>query len=118
MHTHPLTWSAPSPPSRLRSGGLLKEGDLMAIDELRSLFVFDGLSDEQLRELDDASTVVSFDGGEGLFHRGGPRRGAGRGGSVIPTRDRRGLGAGGFMAWPDWVGSLTTARATDPGRIL
>ena len=44
----------------------------MAIDELRSLFVFDGLSDEQLRELDDASTVVSFDEGDVLFHEGEP----------------------------------------------
>jgi signal transduction histidine kinase len=104
----------------------------MAIEELRSLFLFAGLSDEQLRQLDDASTVVSFDEGDVLFHEGEPAefwwvllggrlellRRSGHEVSVIAAMDRPGLWAGGFMAWTDSVGYLATARATDPGRIL
>jgi signal transduction histidine kinase len=104
----------------------------MAIEELRSLFLFAGLSDEQLRQLDDVSTVVSFDEGDVLFHEGEPAefwwvllggriellRRSGHEVSVVAAMDRPGLWAGGFMAWTESVGYLTTARATDPGRIL
>jgi signal transduction histidine kinase len=104
----------------------------MAIDELRSLFLFAELNDEQLRQLGDASTTVSFGDGEVLFHEGEPaefwwvlldgrlellRRSAHEV-SVIAVMDRPGLWAGGFQAWTDSVGYLATARAAGPGRVL
>ena len=104
----------------------------MAIDELRSLFLFAGLSDEQLRQLDDASTTVSFQEGDVLFREGEPAefwwvlldgriellRRSGHEVSVIGVMDRPGLWAGGFRAWTDSVGYLATARAPGPGRAL
>ncbi|HEY6415001.1 MAG TPA: cyclic nucleotide-binding domain-containing protein, partial [Acidimicrobiales bacterium] len=92
----------------------------MAIDELRSLFLFAGLSDEQLRQLDEASAVVSFDEGDVLFHEGEPSdfwwvllggriellRRSGHEVSVIAAMDQPGRWAGGFMAWTDAVGYL------------
>jgi signal transduction histidine kinase len=104
----------------------------MAIDELRSLFLFAGLSDEQLRRLDEASTTVTFDDGDVLFHEGEPSdfwwvllngriellRRSGHEESVIAVMDRPGLWAGGFRAWTDSVGYLATSRASAPGRVL
>jgi signal transduction histidine kinase len=104
----------------------------MAIDELRSLFLFAGLSDEQLQQLDDASTVVSFQEGDVLFHEGEPsdfwwvllngrlelHRRSGHEQSVIAVMDSPGLWAGGFRAWTDSVGYLATSHATDSGRVL
>jgi signal transduction histidine kinase len=137
--------------SRLRSGGLLEEAcigeagdpggaprasphgeDLMAIEELRSLFLFAGLTDEQLGRLHDVSTVMSFDEGDVLFCEGEPSdhwwvlldgrielfRRSGREVSVIAVMDRPGLWAGGFRAWTDAVGYLATAHASGPGRVL
>jgi signal transduction histidine kinase len=104
----------------------------MAIEELRSLFLFAGLSDEQLRQLDDASTIVSFQDGDVLFHEGEPAdfwwvllngqvellRRSGHEVSVIAAMERPGQWAGGFRAWTDAVGYLATARASSPGRVL
>ncbi len=104
----------------------------MAIDELRSLFLFAGVSDEQLRQLSDAGTIVSFQEGDVLFQEGEPAdfwwvlldgriellRRSGHEVSVIAVMDRPGLWAGGFRAWTDSVGYLATARATGPGRML
>ena len=104
----------------------------MALDELRSLFLFAGLSDEQLRQLDDASTIVTFQDGDVLFHEGEPsaywwvlldgridilRRSAHEE-SVIAVMDRPGLWAGGFLAWTDSFGYLGTSRASGSGRVL
>jgi signal transduction histidine kinase len=104
----------------------------MAIEELRSLFLFAGLSDEQLRQLDDASTIVSFQDGDVLFHEGEPAdfwwvllngqvellRRSGHEVSVIAAMEHPGQWAGGFRAWTDAVGYLATARASSPGRLL
>jgi signal transduction histidine kinase len=104
----------------------------MAIDELRSLFLFAGLTDEQLRQLDDASTTVSFDDGDVLFREGESSdfwwvllegrlellRRSGHEEPVIAVMDRPGLWAGGFRAWTDAVGYLATSRASGPGRVL
>jgi signal transduction histidine kinase len=104
----------------------------MAIEELRSLFLFAGLSDEQLRQVDDASTIVSFQDGDVLFHEGEPAdfwwvllngqvellRRSGHEVSVIAAMERPGQWAGGFRAWTDAVGYLATARASSPGRLL
>jgi signal transduction histidine kinase len=104
----------------------------MAVDELRPLFLFDGLTDEQLRQLDDASTTVPFHDGEVLFREGDPAdflwvlldgrvellRRSGHEESVIAVMDRPGLWAGGFRAWTDSFGYLATSRATGSGRML
>jgi signal transduction histidine kinase len=104
----------------------------MAIEELRSLFLFAGLDDEQLRGLDDAGTVVSFQDGDVLFREGEPSafwwvllegriellRRSGHEALVVAVMDRPGLWAGGLRAWTDAVGYLATARASSPGRLL
>jgi signal transduction histidine kinase len=104
----------------------------MAIDELRSLFLFAGLTDEQLLQLDDASEVVPFAEGDVLFREGEPSefwwvlldgriellRRSGHEVAVVAVMDRPGRWAGGFQAWTDAVGYLATAHALGPGRIL
>ena len=104
----------------------------MAVDELRSLFVLEGLSDEQLRQLDTAATVVPFHEGDVLFHEGDPAdfwwvllegrvellRQSGHEQSVIAVMERPGVWAGGFHAWTDSVGYLATARPASSGRML
>jgi signal transduction histidine kinase len=113
-------------------GGGADGDDLMAIDELRSLFLFAGLTDEQLQQLDDASDVVPFAEGDVLFREGEPSefwwvlldgriellRRSGHEVAAVAVMDRPGLWAGGFQAWTDAVGYLATAHALDPGRIL
>jgi hypothetical protein len=42
----------------------------MPIDDIRSLSLFDGLTDEQLAELIDAGTEVRVEPGVDLFHEG------------------------------------------------
>jgi signal transduction histidine kinase len=104
----------------------------MAIDELRSLFLFAGLSDEQLRQVDDAATTESFHDGAVLFREGEPAdflwvllegriellRRSGHEQSVIAVMDHPGLWAGGFRAWTDSFGYLATSRASGTGRVL
>ncbi len=104
----------------------------MAVDELRSLFVFEGLSDEQLQQLDTAATVVPFHEGDVLFREGDPAdfwwvllegrvellRQSGHEQSVIAVMERPGVWAGGFRAWTDSVGYLATARPASSGRML
>ena len=104
----------------------------MELDDLRDLFLFDGLNDDQLQELIAAGEEVHFSEGELLFHQGEPAdfwwvllegrvnlaRRAGREESVVNTMDRPGVWAGGFRAWADSAGYLTTGRAQSPGRML
>ena len=104
----------------------------MAVDELRSLFVLEGLNDEQLGQLDAAATVVPFHEGDVIFHEGDPAdywwvllegrvelfRQFGHEESVIAVMERPGVWAGGFRAWTDSVGYLATARPATTGRML
>ena len=104
----------------------------MSVDELRALFLFDGLSDEQLLQLEAAGSTVSFDDGEELFGEGDPAdfwwvlldgkiellRRSGHEMSVIAVMDRPGLWAGGFRAWADSVGYLATGRTAGSGRAF
>jgi signal transduction histidine kinase len=104
----------------------------MDIDELRGIFVFDGLDDERLRDLAGAGEVVPFAAGDILFHQGDSAdfwwvlldgrvellRRAGREESVAGVMDRPGVWAGGFRAWTDAASYLTTGRAAGPGRVL
>jgi signal transduction histidine kinase len=104
----------------------------MQIQELRSLFVFEGLSDEQLAQLGAASTTVSFGNGDILFREGDPAdfwwvlldghvellRRSEHEESVVSVMDRPGLWSGGFRAWTDSAGYLATGRASGSGRML
>ncbi len=104
----------------------------MDIPSLRPIFLFDGLSDEQLGDLIAAGDEVRFEAGDLLFRQGEPasslwvliegrvqllRRG-GQDESVIGVMDRPGVWAGGFLAWADQAGYLATGRAAGPGRMF
>jgi signal transduction histidine kinase len=104
----------------------------MDIDDLRAIFLFDGLSDEQLRELTAVGDEVHFDDGDVLFRQGDAadfwwvlvngrvellRRGGGEE-AVVGVMDRPGVWAGGFRAWADKAGYLATGRGASPGLML
>jgi signal transduction histidine kinase len=104
----------------------------MRINDLRSVFLFDGLSDEQLLELIAAGDEVAFGEGDVLFRQGDAAdfwwvlldgrvdlvRRVGREESVGGVMDRPGVWAGGFRAWSAEVGYLSTGRGASPGRML
>jgi signal transduction histidine kinase len=104
----------------------------MQVDELRSLFLFDGLNDEQLNQLNVAGRVLSFREGDVLFREGDPAdfwwvllegsvellRRSGHEQSVVSVMDSPGVWAGGFRAWTDSPGYLATGRAAGPGRVF
>jgi signal transduction histidine kinase len=104
----------------------------MPIDDLRSIFLFEGLTDEQLRDLIAAGDEVRFDTGDVLFREGEPADFwwvllAGRVELLRRTRwdesvagviDRPGVWAGGFRAWSDNAGYLATGRAASTGVML
>src|SRR5690349_25012623 len=104
----------------------------MLIDDLRDLFLFHGLSDEQLGELIAAGDEVRFETGDVLFQEGEPADSwwvllAGRvellrrtrwEESVAGVMDRPGVWAGGFRAWSDNAGYLATGRGASPGVML
>ncbi len=104
----------------------------MRTDDLRAIFLFDGLSEEQLLELIAVGDEVLFDEGDVLFREGDAadfwwvlldgrvellRRG-GHEESVVSVMDRPGVWAGGFRAWADKAGYLSTGRGAGPGRML
>jgi len=104
----------------------------MHVDDLRGLFVFEGLSDEQLRDLIAAGDEVRFESGDVLFHEGEAADFwwvllAGRvellrrtrwEESVAGVMERPGVWAGGFQAWADKAGYMATARGASPGVML
>ena len=104
----------------------------MLIDDLRDVFLFNGLSDEQLGELIEAGDEVRFETGDVLFHEGESADFwwvllAGRvellrrtrwEESVAGVMDRPGVWAGGFRAWADHAGYMATGRAASPGVML
>ncbi len=105
----------------------------MHADDLRALFLFDGVSDEQLVELAAAGDEVPFEEGKELFREGDPAdfwwilldgrvdlvRRAGREEAVVMmTMERPGVWAGGFRAWNDQSSYLATGRGASPGRMF
>jgi signal transduction histidine kinase len=104
----------------------------MRIDELRSLTLFEGLTDEQLAELVQGSAEVSVQPGVELFREGehadswwvlldgvvdlvrriGPEE------TVVAKMDVPGRWAGGFRAWDDQGVYLATGRGAATGRVL
>ena len=104
----------------------------MLVEDLRGIFMFDGLSDEQLGELIAAGDEVHFENGDVLFREGEAADFwwvllAGRvellrrtrwEESVVGVMDRPGVWAGGFRAWSDQAGYLATGRGADAGVML
>jgi signal transduction histidine kinase len=104
----------------------------MLIDDLRRIFLFEGLSDEQLRDLIAAGDEVRFENGDVLFHEGEPAdfwwvlvegrvellRRTRWEESVAGVMDRPGVWAGGFRAWSDQAGYLATGRGASSGVML
>src|SRR6476619_3746358 len=100
--------------------------------DLRSLFLFEGVSDEALDRLAAAGQEVSFVEGEVLFRQGEPaevwwvllegrvelRRRAGHDESIVGAMERPGVWAGGFLAWSGEAGYMVTGRSASAGRMF
>ncbi len=104
----------------------------MLADELRPLFLFDGLTDAQVADLAAVGEKVAFQDGEELFKEGEPAdhwwvlldgkvsivRRAGRSEPVVmTTMDNPGQWAGGFRAWSD-ASYLATGRGEAAGHMF
>jgi signal transduction histidine kinase len=104
----------------------------MRLEGMRAIFLFDGFTDEQLRELISVGEEVRFAEGDVLFREGEPAdywwvlldgrvelgRRAGREESVVNVMDTPGVWAGGFRAWDVTAGYITTGHATSSGRMF
>ena len=104
----------------------------MRAEDLRDIYLFDGLGEDQVGQLIAAGTEVHFDAGDILFTEGDPAdfwwvlidgqvellRRTGHEVSVVSVMDRSGVWAGGFRAWTDRAGYLSTGRGASPGRML
>ncbi len=104
----------------------------MRVDDLRSMELFAGMSDEQLQSLIDASDEVFFGPGETLWRDGEPAdywwvmvegtldllRLIGSEEVVFGRFDVPGRWAGGFRAWDTSGVYLATGRSTSSGRML
>jgi len=104
----------------------------MQVDDLRSLSLFDGLTDDQLAELAEAGKEVRIEPGIDLFHEGQHAdfwwllvdgaidlvRHVGREDTVVGRMDVPGRWAGGFRAWDEHGVYLATGRGVAAGRVL
>jgi signal transduction histidine kinase len=104
----------------------------MHVGDLRGVFLFKGLSDEQLRDLIEAGDEVRFENGDVLFREGEAAdfwwvlltgrvellRRTRWEESVAGVMDRPGVWAGGFRAWADKAGYLATGRGASSGAML
>ncbi len=104
----------------------------MDVADLRSLDLFEGLSDGQLGELVEAGTEVHIEPGAELFHEGEHAdfwwvlvdgaidlsRHVGREEVVVGRMDAPGRWAGGFRAWDEHGVYLATGRGAEAGRVL
>jgi signal transduction histidine kinase len=104
----------------------------MQIADLRSLSIFDGLTDDQLGDLIKHGTEVRIEPGLELFHQGEHAdfwwvlvdgaidlvRHVGREDTVVARMDAPGRWAGGFRAWDEDGTYLATGRGATRGRVL
>src|SRR4051794_8980362 len=104
----------------------------MQVADLRSMQIFEGLTDSQLAELVAGGTEVSIVPGADLFREGEHAdfwwvlvdgavdliRRVGREESVVARMDAPGRWAGGFRAWDEHGVYLATGRGVRPGRVL
>jgi signal transduction histidine kinase len=100
--------------------------------EIRPLALFDGLGDDELRDLVSAGHGVRFAAGDQLFREGAPAdwwwvlidgaidlvRHVGREETLLGRMDLPGRWAGGFRAWDENGVYLATGRAATAGRML
>jgi signal transduction histidine kinase len=104
----------------------------MHVADLRSLSIFDGLTDDQLADLIKGATEVSIAPGDELFREGEYAdfwwvlvdgaidliRHVGREDTVVARMDVPGRWAGGFRAWDEHGTYLATGRGARDGRVL
>jgi len=104
----------------------------MRADELRSLSIFERLTDDQLTDLIKGGTEVRIEPGVDLFHQGEHAdfwwvlidgtidliRHVGREDTVVARMDVPGRWAGGFRAWDEHGTYLATGRGASTGRVL
>ncbi|MGO1973474.1 MAG: ATP-binding protein [Propionibacteriaceae bacterium] len=104
----------------------------MDVSDLRSISLFDGLSDDQLGELLAAGTPVQIETGVDLFLEGEHAdhwwvlvsgsldliRHVGREDNVVGKMDVPGRWAGGFRAWDEHGVYLATGRGSLAGQLL
>jgi signal transduction histidine kinase len=104
----------------------------MRVDELRSLPIFEGLTDGQLAELVEGGAEVRIEPGVDLFREGQHAdfwwvlvegaidlvRHVGREDTVVARMDAPGRWAGGFRAWDEHGVYLATGRGVTAGRVL
>lgn len=104
----------------------------MRVEDIRSLSLFDGLSEGQLSELLDAGTEICIVPGVALFQEGEHAdywwvlvdgaieliRHIGREDNVVGRMDVPGRWAGGFRAWDEQGVYLATGKGLVEGRVL
>jgi signal transduction histidine kinase len=104
----------------------------MRVDDLRSLSIFESLTDDQLDELIKDGTEIRIEPGIDLFHEGEHAdfwwvlvdgaidlvRHVGREDTVVARMDMPGRWAGGFRAWDEHGTYLATGRGARAGRVL
>jgi signal transduction histidine kinase len=104
----------------------------MRVEELRSISIFDGLTDDQVAELIEGGTEVRVEPGVDLFRQGEYAdfwwvlvegaielvRRIGREETVVGRLDVPGRWAGGFRAWDQHGVYLATGRGITAGRML
>ncbi len=104
----------------------------MSIDQLRSIALFDGLTDDQLRELLAVGEEVRFDIGDELFTEAQPAdfwwlllqgsvdllRHVGQEDTRLGVMSIAGQWAGGFRAWDEHGVYMATGRGSSPGIAL
>jgi signal transduction histidine kinase len=105
---------------------------MISLEELRSLSLFDGMTETQLAELVAAGEEVAIEPGLVLFREGEHAdawwvlldgsihlvRHVGREDVVVRTMDVPGLWAGGFRAWDEHGVYLASGRGATAGRVL
>ena len=104
----------------------------MRVDELRSLSIFEGVTDGQLAELIEGGAEVRFEPGVELFRQGEHAdfwwvlvegaidlmRRVGREETLVGRLDVPGRWAGGFRAWDEHGVYLATGRGSASGKML
>ena len=104
----------------------------MDIADLRTVPIFDGLSDDQLAELIAGGTEIAIEPGVELFREGAPAdfwwvlvdgeielsRRVDREDTVVARMDEPGRWAGGFRAWDEHGTYLATGRGSRVGRTF
>ena len=118
---------------RLHCRSEFAEGNVrMRVGDLRSLHLFDGLTDNQLAEMAAAGAEVVIEPGAELFRAGDHAdywwvlvegaialiRHVGREDVVVGRMDVPGRWAGGFRAWDEHGCYLATGRGVSTGRVL